>query len=276
MNRGPTTAYGRLGDISWSTYGSHGQPTTPVLLLHSVTDSSEVFAPLLDPLAADRLVVTLDARGHGNTPLSPAPFTVGALASDVIAVLREVVRRPVVVVGHGLGALIAEEVALSEPSLLVALVLEDPAWRVEATTPDGVPAFLPSYLESFAGADEATLLERARAEHPNWPEDELLPWVHAKQRVDQKLAARAQKWYGRDWVGALGSIRVPVTVLAGEPRLGSLVEPEDLARAESLLGQQLTCVQVPGAGRSVRREARETYLTVLRSVLATADAVTQG
>lgn len=276
MNRGPTTAYGRLGDISWSSYGSHSLPATPVLLLHSVTDSSEVFAPLLEPLAADRLVVTLDARGHGNTPLSPEPFTVGALASDVVSLLREVVRRPVVVVGHGLGALIAEEVALTEPALVAALVLEDPAWRMEATGADGVPAFLPPYLESFAGADEGALLERARAEHPTWPEDELLPWVHAKQSVDQRLAERVQEWRARDWVGELDALHMPVTVLAGEPEHGSLVAPEDLERVRTLLGPQVSTVQVPGVGRSVRREARETFLTVLREVFAAADAAAQS
>jgi pimeloyl-ACP methyl ester carboxylesterase len=99
-----------------------------VVLLHGLTDSSACW-PLVRDRYPDRLVVALDAPGHGGRPLGDVPFTIAALAADAVAALRARDLGPAVLVGHSMGGVTAEEVALTAPDLVAALVLEDPAWR---------------------------------------------------------------------------------------------------------------------------------------------------
>ncbi|MEK8225835.1 alpha/beta fold hydrolase [Oerskovia sp. M15] len=81
-------------------------------------------------LARSRDVLAPDARGHGGSDLPDEPFTLAALADDAARVVREVLGRPAVVVGHSMGGLTAQELALRHPDLVLGLVLEDPAWGV--------------------------------------------------------------------------------------------------------------------------------------------------
>jgi lipase len=244
----------------------------PVLLLHGVTDSAECWGSVVRHLAADRLVVAVDARGHGRTPLGDEPFTIGALASDAAVVLRAVVGRPTLVVGHSLGGVVAEELALTEPGLVAGLVLEDPAWVTGAPTPGRAPEFLQGWLSTFAGVDAAELERWARRDNPTWPDDEIAPWARSKTQVDQRLGRIAHDWHGRDWVEALADLGCPVTLVTGDQTRGSIVGPAEVGRAAALLGDLLVHVPIAGVGHSVRHEALATYLAALDGALVRVDA----
>ncbi|TKR22666.1 alpha/beta hydrolase, partial [Cellulomonas hominis] len=110
----------------------------PVVLLHGLTDAATCWPTVLPRYAGTRPVVALDARGHGGTPLPDEPFTVAALAADAAAALRALDLGPALVVGHSMGGVTAEELALAAPDLVAGLVLEDPAWLT--VEPDGVAA----------------------------------------------------------------------------------------------------------------------------------------
>ncbi len=73
-------------------YDVHGQDRgrTPLLLSHGYSSSSAMWAPNLDALAADRLVLTWDVRGHGasDSPEDPSRYTEAASVEDMVAVLE--------------------------------------------------------------------------------------------------------------------------------------------------------------------------------------------
>ena len=194
-------------EIAFIRWG--GGAGVPVLLLHGVTDSAECWGSVVRHLAVGRPVVAVDARGHGRTPLGDEPFTIGALASDAAEVLRTVVGRPALVVGHSLGGVVAEELALTEPGLVAGLVLEDPAWDTGAPTPGHAPEFLQGWLSMFAGVPAGELERWACRENPTWPDDEVAPWARSKTQVDQRLGRIAHDWHGRDWVEALVDLGCP-------------------------------------------------------------------
>jgi lipase len=282
-----------------------GAAGVPVVLLHGLTDSSACWPTVLHRYAGARPVVALDARGHGGTPLPDEPFTIAALAADAAEALRALDLGPALVVGHSMGGATAEELALTAPELVAALVLEDPAWRdggrvggddgpvdgsvVGVATgpvgpragdtgtdrgddrPGGRPAWLGPAIAAVAGRTVEEIAARGRVENPAWSEDEILGWADAKSRVDPRLAEVPHEWAGRDWVGALAEVRVPVTLLTAEPGRG-VVTPEQAARAADVLGDRLTHVAVPGAGHNIRREAVATYLAALDAAVAAADA----
>lgn len=253
--------------VGYTVWGEPGQ-SPPVLLLHGVTDSAETWDPVARRLAADRLVVAVDARGHGRTPLGEGPFTIASLAVDAAAVLRHVVGGPALVVGHSMGGLVAHELTLTEPDLVAGLVLEDPAWDTGGSpTPDGVPPFLAPFLLSFAGVDAETLETRSRATQQAFADDEHGPWARSKAQLDQRLVHVPHDWNGRVWVEALADVGVPVTLVTGDVARGALVGAAHVDRVRELLGDQVTHVPVPGAGHSVRREGREAFLAAVDGAL---------
>ena len=261
-------------EIAFVRWG--GGAGVPVLLLHGVTDSAECWGSVVRHVAGGRPVVAVDARGHGRTPLGDEPFTIGALAADAAEVLRAVVGRPALVVGHSLGGVVAEELALTEPGLVAGLVLEDPAWDAGAPTPGRAPEFLKSWLSMFAGVPAGELERWARRENPTWLDDEIAPWARSKTQVDQRLGRIAHDWHGRDWVEALAQLACPVTLVTGDQTRGSIVGPTQVDRATALLGDLLVHVPIASVGHSVRHEGLTTYLAAMDDALARVDATDEG
>jgi lipase len=262
--------FGTVGSVAWIAAGGAHADATPLLLLHGLSDSAECWMPIVSHFAGDRMVVAVDARGHGRTPLGDEAFSIAALARDAVAVVREVVRRPAFVVGHSMGGLVAEEIALTEPDLVAALLLEEPAWSAASeTSDDGVPAFIATFFATFAGVPEDKLVRWSQAQCPTWAEDEHGPWARAKVQVDQRLAQAPQDWGGRDWLEELAKLTCPVTLVTGVPERGSVLNSAERARAAELLGDNLVDVQLPGAGHSARRDDRAGFIAALDHALET-------
>lgn len=253
--------------------GAAGGRPVPVVLLHGLTDASTCWPTVLPRYAGTRPVVALDARGHGGTPLPDEPFTVGALAADAAEALRALDLGPALVVGHSMGGVTAEELALVAPDLVTGLVLEDPAWRTADSEggPGGVPDWLAPAIAAVQGRTVEQIAEQGRRDNPRWSEEEVLGWAEAKARLDPRLTEVPHDWLGRDWVEALADVRVPVTLLTAGPGLG-VVSERQAARAAELLGDRLTHVAFPDAGHNIRREATGAYLAALDAAVARADA----
>lgn len=267
---------GKIGHIAWEARGDG--PGSPVLALHGVTDSGACWWPALTMLLAGRRILTVDARGHGRTDRTDEPFTIAALAADAATVTREVLGGPVVVLGHSMGGLVAEELTLTAPDLVSGLVLEDPAWLASSDprNDQGAPAWLPDVLASATGRTHAEIVAQGRAENPRWSAEELEAWATARQQLDPRLAEGTHRWADRDWVEAMGGVRKPVTLITGDPALGALVDDAQADRAAELLGGRLTRVALPGVGHCIRRENLAGFLTALAAALAVADAALIG
>lgn len=128
------------GDPKISYYDSGGGAAgeAPVVLLHGATLRSEDWENVFPRLGTRYRVVAYDARGHGKSGRA-ASYALDDLVGDAVRVLRDVVSAPSILVGHSLGGATALVVAAREPSLVKAIVLEDPwlaryrdtKWRAE-------------------------------------------------------------------------------------------------------------------------------------------------
>jgi pimeloyl-ACP methyl ester carboxylesterase len=99
----------------------------PALLVPGFTGSKEDFLPVLEPLAGTgRRVVAYDQRGQyeSSGPDDPAAYTCPALADDLLAVI-DLVGRPVHVVAHSFGGLVARDALIRQPDAAVTLTLLD-------------------------------------------------------------------------------------------------------------------------------------------------------
>jgi 3-oxoadipate enol-lactonase len=83
-------------------------------------------------------VLTVDNRGTGRTGTPPGPYPIAVLAQDALGVLDAAGVDRAHVVGHSMGGLIAQELALEAPDRVRSLVL--------AGTHVGVPHARPSEL----------------------------------------------------------------------------------------------------------------------------------
>jgi 3-oxoadipate enol-lactonase len=96
-----------------------------VTLVHSLAADHSLFSPQAKLLARGFRVLSLDIRGHGKSEVPPAPYTMGALAEDVAALLTGLGVASTHWVGISLGGMIGLTIALAHPNLTRSLVLAD-------------------------------------------------------------------------------------------------------------------------------------------------------
>ncbi len=158
--------------------GSAAAPTGGALLLPGLLQPAWSWAPVARRLARAGPVVVADLRGQG---LSDAPmdgYDVGTLAADAVAVAEGsglLGERPIVLAGHGFGALVAAAAARELGARCAGLVLVDGGWeRVETTTGIDVDEFLrgldepPEVMRSM----DAWLRDRRAFDPATWDADQ--------------------------------------------------------------------------------------------------------
>jgi 3-oxoadipate enol-lactonase len=96
----------------------------PVVLLHGWQATADLnFFPLYEPLAAERVVVAPDLRGHGRTFAPEEPFTLEDAADDVAALLHDLGITRAVVLGYSLGTAVTQMLVARHPDLVAGIVL---------------------------------------------------------------------------------------------------------------------------------------------------------
>lgn len=116
-----------LGTHALRVRDTGGEGPATVVLLHDFLDGTEVWDGLLPGLAGTARAVRVQQRGHGDSTAPEGACSVDDLAADVVALLGALgVDRPVVLVGHRFGALVAAKAALRAPERAAGLVLVAP------------------------------------------------------------------------------------------------------------------------------------------------------
>lgn len=103
----------------------------PLLLIHGLGASGNVWAPVVDLLAAEREVIVLDMPGFGDEPALPAEVepTAANLAAALAARCRELgVERPHVA-GNSLGAWVGLEMGRAGAAASVTAISPAGLWR---------------------------------------------------------------------------------------------------------------------------------------------------
>ncbi|MEM9693671.1 MAG: alpha/beta hydrolase [Myxococcota bacterium] len=106
-------------------YRVHADPgeRTPLVLIRGMGRFSDHWGPLIDALARDFCLVTLDNRGTGRSEPGGRGYSTSDLAADVVAVMADAGIEQADVFGMSLGGMIAQRVALDHPRRVRRLVL---------------------------------------------------------------------------------------------------------------------------------------------------------
>jgi 3-oxoadipate enol-lactonase len=107
--------------VSYSVDGPDDAPV--VVLSNSLGATRGMWDPQVPALAERYRVITYDARGHGDSPAPPGPYTLDDLVDDVVGLLDEVGAERAHLVGVSLGGMTAMRMAVREPARVHRLVL---------------------------------------------------------------------------------------------------------------------------------------------------------
>lgn len=113
LSTGVHVRYTDRGDLEGET----------LLFLHGYTDSSFSFSRVLPLVPPVYRSVTFDQRGHGDSERPADGYAMGDFAADAAAVLDALGIERATVVGHSMGSLVAQRLALDHPRLVARLVL---------------------------------------------------------------------------------------------------------------------------------------------------------
>jgi 3-oxoadipate enol-lactonase len=125
----------RVRDGTRIAYSLHGNADSDarVVLLHSLGMDRHFWKPVVERLADQALVLTVDCRGHGASDKPEGPYTVELFARDIFDLVSAFRFDDVLVAGASMGGCVALQFAGTWPRLTRAAGLIDTtAWYGEA------------------------------------------------------------------------------------------------------------------------------------------------
>ncbi len=106
-------------------YATFSTQNRPIVLLHGLASSSQIWSSVAPLLAESSRVIALDQRGHGRSDKPDNGYDFASVVGDLDAFLRELAIERPVLVGHSWGANVALEYAAKYPGWVAGLVLVD-------------------------------------------------------------------------------------------------------------------------------------------------------
>lgn len=252
----------------------------PVVLSHGAADDGRCWSRVAARLAPRFEVIMPDARGHGLSDPGEGDYSPRSRAEDLAALITTLGLDRPVIGGHSMGAETSLQVAARYPDLIRGALLEDPP----LLTP-GLPLFggragqlLPNpggwmalQLEAAAHLPRRLTLTVARRIKPGIPDEDLLTWAAAKQRVSHDLIATMRNGSGEyelTPVEMFADVTVPAVLVYGDRDEGGIITPE-LAATAARLCPTLRTVHIPGVGHDIHRQRLDEYVAVFEDLLDT-------
>jgi 3-oxoadipate enol-lactonase len=111
--------------IDGPTSGHSDAPT--VILSNSLMSSIDMWNDNMSALTAKYRVVRYDTRGHGQTQVTPGPYSIALLAQDLVGLMDALQIKNAHLVGLSMGGMICQYVGANHPERVLSLGLCDTA-----------------------------------------------------------------------------------------------------------------------------------------------------
>ena len=186
----------------------------PLLLLHGNGEDGSYFAHQLEDFSHEFLVCAIDTRGHGESPMGTAPFTLDQFAEDLLHFMDAHEIESADILGFSDGGNIALLFALRYPERVKRLIL-----NAAHLYPEGLePWLLQSFWDSYKAAKQSDTPEARK-------EAQLLELMLNGPHIDP---------------AALHELTIPTLVIVGDQDL--ILEEHTRLIAASLPNARLTVI----------------------------------
>lgn len=232
-----------------------GEGGRPLLVLHGFCGAKENYSELAAPLAEEGWhVVVPDQRGHGESdhPADRSAYSFGAFVVDALALADTLGFESFVLLGHSMGGMTAQMLALEHPGRLGALVLMDTSHTSVEMDPELARAGrnlvetggIPAMVEALKAAGDPLATDAHRrlvAERPGL--SETLDAQTLGCSKEMWLSMSQAMFDAPDRLELLGKLRVPTLVVVGEQDAPFVAASRRMADA------------IPGAALAVLEDA---------------------
>ncbi|MFF5184597.1 alpha/beta fold hydrolase [Streptomyces sp. NPDC000345] len=197
--------------LTYDDEGPRDGGGVPLVFVHGWTANRHRWDHQIAHFSDTRRVVRFDLRGHGEST-GAGVRTVAELAKDLIALLDHLKIERCVLVGHSMGGMIAQTVALSHPERVERMILVNSIGRMTYSRGRGLlmaaSTLVPYKL--FVAAN----IQRAFA--PGYPRDEIRAYVKASADTPREVVMTL---YGAmrafDVLDRVGEIQAPTLMIHG-------------------------------------------------------------
>ncbi len=263
-------------------YYRTGGEKPAVVINHGAGDDGLCWTRVVKALEADYDFILPDARGHGKSASGKGDYSSAQRVADLIGLINTLKLDRPVVGGHSMGADTSLHLAAAYPNHVRAVFLEDPPiispgealFESEEFKGKDVAKMMRQFMQTFKLLPGFISMKLAKKMNPTYLDDELIPWVHSKQRVSFDFLNKmiGLEFDAASQFEAIKKINVPVLLFTGDKSKISIVSDATAAKIAAL-NPLVQVVHLEGASHDIRRTRFDGYLPALKQFLKEAYAV---
>jgi N-formylmaleamate deformylase len=242
----------------------YGGDRPPLVVLPGITSPAVTWDVVVRELRDLVRPVVLDLRGRGLSDTGPS-YAVADYAADVEAVVAALGLDEAVLLGHSMGARIAAYVAARSAVRSRGSIIVDPP--LSGPGRGGYPTSRAAFLEQLHEGRRGTTADEVQRFYPRWPRPELELRARWVATCDEPAVLESYRLFSEveDFFSWWPDVPAPTALVYGG---ASPVVTADGAREAARANPAATLHEVPGAGHMVPWDELDTFMSIVRPLLA--------
>jgi len=242
----------------------------PLLLIHGFTGNLRNWALQVPALTRDFRMMSIDQRGHGHSekPTQGEDYSLELMAEDAYGLLQHLGIDGCYLIGHSMGGMVAQQLALTHPEPVRALVLVDTAAEITSAmhTQDGARLVEIARDQGMEAVFEEQLRINPMADQMRGQPQLLELWRQQFLLTSREAYIYCARAVARrePLLDKLHAIEVPTLIICGENDAPMLEASRQMH--ERIPGSEL--VIIPGAGHTPQIEKAPEFNRVLTEFLS--------
>lgn len=187
----------------------------PLVLLHCWTGNRAFYFNQVEKFSRDYRCVAVDFPGHGESGRC-SDYSVQNFTRLVVGLLEELGVENAVFVGHSLGGMVCQNMALEHPEMVEGLVLLDTTPHLAGWFPQSVVSFTAVVLGMFGFKAAKAVVAGTAATHPlATPRSRVITARECSKVRNVPMVRTLYQVRVFDATGKLGSITQPTLIVVG-------------------------------------------------------------